>query len=68
MEKEVFIKDIDKESKLYKVTNKAGDTYYVIKEFYLGEYREIFSTLAGPGEPEKMIDYYLTMKVETTNE
>ena len=62
MELEIFIRDIDGESKLYKVTNKVGDTYYVIKELDEGEYLEIFSTPASAGEPEKMIGYYKTTK------
>lgn len=62
MTKEIFIKDIDEESKLYKITNKAGDTYYVIKELDEGEYLKLFSTLAKAGEPEKMINYYKNIK------
>ena len=62
MELEIFIRDIDGESKLYKVTNKVGDIYYVIKELDKGEYLEIFCTPVSPGEPEKMIDYYKAAK------
>lgn len=62
MEKEIFIKDIDEESKLYKIINKAGDIYYVIKELEEGEYLKLFSTLAQAGESEKMINYYKNIK------
>ena len=62
MEKEIFIKDLDEESKLYKVINKFGETYYVIKELYGGEYLEIFSTHEGPGEPERMVNVFKVIK------
>lgn len=60
--KEIFVRDIDEESKLYKVINEFGDVFYVIKELYGGEYLEIFSTHEGPGEPERMVSVFKVIK------
>lgn len=32
IKEEIFIKNIDEESKLYRLINDDGDNYYVIKE------------------------------------